>query len=435
MKSVTNIIKKEVKELLTPAALIPIIIMAAIFGSLGNLIGGAGEEATKTPVIGTIDQDHSKLSTVALAALNKSAKVVYNGSSVSEGLTTLDKEGGIALIIVPAGFGERIMSNESGEYQILWIMKGTGLMDTISSSNVDVTLQFASASVSKELIDRHSSVNSTVILNPTIRNETTVFKGKEMVGISPGLIAGFMSQQALIVPLIVLMVIIMAGSMVISSMGTEKENKTLETLLTLPVKRSSIVFGKLAGSAIVGLILAVIYMIGLGYYTSSISAGAPIDMAKYGLTLNAFDYILVGISLFLGLLSALALCMLLGIFAKNYRSAQTLTMPITLLAMIPMFAVIMLDFNTMPLVGQVLLFAIPFTHPMMAIRSLMFDDYTLVVGGIVYEAAFAFVTMAIAVWLFKKDILLTGRLRKGEEKLPINPLWRAMYKMNRKRPR
>ena len=433
MKSVTNIIKKEVKELLTPAALIPIVIMAAIFGSLGNIIGGAGQEATKAPVIGIVDQDHSVLSEVASKTLDKSAKVVFTGSSVSEGLTALEKEDGIALIIIPSGFGERILSNKSGEYQILWIMKGTGLMDTISSSNVDSSLQLASASISKEIIDSHASVNSTVILNPTVKNETTIFKGKEMVGISPGLISGFMSQQAFVVPLIVLMVIIMAGSMVISSMGTEKENKTLETLLTLPVKRSSIVFGKLAGSAIVGLILAVIYMIGLGYYTSSISAGSPIDMAKYGLTLDAFDYVLVGISLFLGLLSALALCMLLGIFAKNYKSAQTLTMPITLLAMIPMFAVMMLDFNTMPLVGQVLLFAIPFTHPMMAIRSLMFDDYTLVVGGIVYETAFAIATMAIAVWLFRKDILLTGRLTAGGKKQSWSPLWNAIQRMSRRK--
>jgi ABC-2 type transport system permease protein len=358
---------------------------------------------------------------------------VFTGSSVSEGLTALEREDGIALIIIPSGFGERILSNKSGEYQILWIMKGTGLMDTISSSNVDSSLQLASASISKEIIDSHASVNSTVILNPTVKNETTIFKGKEMVGISPGLISGFMSQQAFVVPLIVLMVIIMAGSMVISSMGTEKENKTLETLLTLPVKRSSIVFGKLAGSAIVGLILAVIYMIGLGYYTSSISAGSPIDMAKYGLTLDAFDYILVGISLFLGLLSALALCMLLGIFAKNYKSAQTLTMPITLLAMIPMFAVMMLDFNTMPLVGQVLLFAIPFTHPMMAIRSLMFDDYTLVVGGIVYETIFAIATMAIAVWLFRKDILLTGRLTAGGKKQSWSPLRNAIQRMSRRK--
>ncbi|MDD1767410.1 MAG: ABC transporter permease [Methanomassiliicoccales archaeon] len=434
MKSVTNIIKKEVKELLTPAALVPIILMAAIFGSLGNIIGGAGDEAARPPVIGVIDQDGSALSTAAFQTLNKSAIVVYNGSSVSEGLTVLDEREGVALIMIPSDFSERITNNQTGELQVIWIMKGAGIMDSLSSTSVDLILQLACSSVSKVLIDQHSSVNSSVILNPAVKSETTIFRGKEMAGISPGAIAGFLSQQAFVVPLIVLMVIIMAGSMVISSMGTEKENKTLETLLTLPVRRSSIVFGKLAGSAIVGLILAIIYMVGLGYYTTSITAGGPIDLSRYGLTLDALDYVLVGISLFLGLLSALALCMLLGIFAKNYKSAQTLTMPITLLAMIPMFAVMMLDFNTMPLVGQVLLFAIPFTHPMMAIRSLMFDDYTLVVGGIVYEAAFAFVTMAIAVWAFRKDILLTGRLRKGGER-PLNPIWRALFKMNRMRPR
>ena len=435
MKSVTNIVKKEVRELLTPATLIPIILMAAVFGSLGSIIGGAGDEATRPPVIGVIDQDDTVLSVAACQTLNTSAEVVYNGSSVSEGLTSLDEHGGVALIIIPSDFTESIMSNQTGELQVIWIMKGAGLIDSLSSSSVDMILRSASTSISKSLIDQHSSLNSTIILSPTVKSETTIFKGKEMAGISPGTIAGFLSQQAFVVPLIVVMVIIMAGSMVISSMGTEQENKTLETLLTLPVRRSSIVFGKLAGSAIVGLVMAVIYMVGLGYYTSSIVAGAPVDMARYGLTLNALDYVLVGISLFLGLLSALALCMLLGIFAKNYKSAQTLTMPITLLALIPMFAVMMLDFNTMPLVGQVLLFAIPFTHPMMAIRSLMFDDYTLVIGGIAYEAAFAFITMAIAVWAFRKDILLTGRLRKGDDKGPLNPLWRALFKINRGRPR
>ncbi len=434
MKSVTNIIRKEVRELLTPATLVPIILMAAIFGSLGDIIGGAGDEAAKPPVIGVIDQDDSVLSAAAYQTLNKSATIVYSGSSVSEGLGVLDQREGAALIMIPSDFSERILSNQTGELGVIWIMKGAGIMDSLSSSSVDIILQSASASVSKTLIDQHSSVNSSVILRPMVKSETTIFKGKEMVGISPGTIAGFLSQQAFVVPIIVLMVIIMAGSMVISSMGNEKENKTLETLLTLPVRRSSIVFGKLAGSAIVGLILAIIYMVGLGYYSSSITAAAPLDLSRYGLTLNALDYVLVGVSLFLGLLSALALCMLLGIFAKNYKSAQTLTMPITILAMIPMFATMMLDFNTMPLVGQVLLFAIPFTHPMMAIRSLMFDDYTLVVGGIVYEAAFAFVTMAIAVWAFRKDILLTGRLRKGDG-APVNPIWRALSSMNRRRPR
>jgi len=212
------------------------------------------------------------------------------------------------------------------------------------------------------------------------------------------------------------MVIIMAGSMVITSMGSEKENKTLETLLTLPISRTSIVFGKLIGAAIVGLVMAVIYMVGFGYYMSSMISGSSIDLAKYGLTIDAVGFILVGISLFLALFAALALCMILGIFTKNYKAAQMMTMPITFLALIPMFIIIFTDFSTLPIGMQVFMFAIPFSHPMMAMQNLMFGNTSLVLAGIGYEAIFCIVTMFIAVTLFKKDILLTGRIKSGRRK-------------------
>jgi ABC-2 type transport system permease protein len=211
-------------------------------------------------------------------------------------------------------------------------------------------------------------------------------------------------------------VIIMSGSMVITSMGSEKENKTLETLLTLPISRTSIVFGKLIGAAIVGLVTAVIYMIGFGYYMSSITSSSAIDLAKYGLTIDAFGFVLVGISLFLALFAALALCMILGIFTKNYKASQMMTMPITFLALIPMFMTMFSDFDTLPTGAQVFLFGIPFSHPMMAMRSLMFGDTNLVLAGIGYEVIFCIVTMFIAVTLFKKDILLTGRIKSGRRK-------------------
>jgi ABC-2 type transport system permease protein len=237
-----------------------------------------------------------------------------------------------------------------------------------------------------------------------------------MDGVSPGMISAVMTGQGFIVPLIVVMVVIYAGSMVVTSMGSEKENKTLETLLTLPVRRTSIVFGKLAGAAIVGLILAAIYMVGLGYYMNSLTSGASLDLAQYGISLSIFDYVLVGISLFLSLLSALALCMILGIFTKNYKAAQTMTLPVTMLALIPMFVLMFSDFDTLPPLAQVLVFAIPFSQPIIAINSLMFGEVAIVLVGIAYEVAFALATMFIAVYLFKKDILLTGRVKSAHSK-------------------
>jgi len=202
-----------------------------------------------------------------------------------------------------------------------------------------------------------------------------------------------------------------AGASVISSMGLEKENKTLETLLTLPVRRSHIVIGKIVGSALVGMIMAAIYMIGFSRYMSSLQI-SDINLSDFGLALGMQDYLLVGISLFAALLAGLSLCIVLGTFAKNYRSAQALIFPIIALAMISMFITLFKDFDTIPAVLRILVFAIPFSHPMMAMRALMMDNYSLVIGGIAYAAVFTAAMIAVAVRIFNSDRLLTGSVRK-----------------------
>jgi ABC-2 type transport system permease protein len=196
-------------------------------------------------------------------------------------------------------------------------------------------------------------------------------------------------------------------------MGMEKEDKTLETLLTLPIKRSSIVAGKLIGAAVIGLLMAVVYMFGFGYYMQSFQT-SEFNLADYGLTLGIFDYVLVGISLFVALLAGLALSLIMGTFAKNYKSAQTLLFPVTALAMVPMFVFMFTDFNNLPMLMKGAMFAIPFSHPILAMRSLMFGDYMLVIAGIIYVALFSLVLIAVAVWIFKSDRLITGRIGKKD---------------------
>jgi ABC-2 type transport system permease protein len=66
------------------------------------------------------------------------------------------------------------------------------------------------------------------------------------------------------------------------------------------------------------------------------------------------------------------------------------------------------DFDTLPAVLRIILFAIPFSHPMMAIRALMFDDYLLVLSGIAYVTVFAATMVAVVAWIFRTDRLLTG---------------------------
>ncbi len=432
MSSLSKIIRKEVKELLTPATLIPIIIIAVLFGSLGGVFGGVEEQLEEPPMIAVINQDGGSLSLVAMAVFNATSDIVYNGTDVQEALNVLDEKGGVSLFVIPSNFTSNIENDTQGTIEIFWIMKGAGIMDSVPGAAADANLFYVDQAISATLIDLNMSDNASLILNPTQYYETTLFKGKEMTGISPITISSVMSSQSFVMPLIVMMVIIYAGSIVISSMGSEKENKTLETLLTMPVSRTSIVFGKLIGAALVGLLMAVIYMFGMSYYFDSLMGSSSIDLAEFGLTLSIVDYILVGMSLFASLVFALALCMILGIFTKNYKAAQTMTMPVTFLAMIPMFVTMFTDVDTLPMVARVLVLAIPFSHPMIAMRSLMFDDYGLVLGGIAYTAAVALLAMFIAVTLFKKDILLTGKVSNSDKKSKI-PMVAMLQTMARKR--
>lgn len=427
MKQLSNILRKEVRELLTPATVLPILILALVFGSMGNVIGGAQEEATKLPTIGLINNDQGNYSALAAYVIEQNSKTIYNGTNLQEGLEKVSGAGGAALLMIDQNFSADIASNRPGTIRVYWIMSGAGVLDSISSGVVNNLLANASTTLSMVLISEHSSDDPAVVLAPIARNETTFYKGMTMDGISPGQISSVLSSQSFVVPLVVMMVVLMSGSTVIASMGMEKENKTLETLLTMPVKRSHIVVGKLGGAAAVGLLMAFIYMLGMGYYMNSMQAATTINLANYGLVLDLTDYAILGLSLFLAVVGGLAMCMVIGAFARDYKSAQALTMPVTFLAMIPMFALMMKDFNTLPTFAQAGIFLIPFSHPMMAMNNLMFGDYGLVFAGLAYEALFAGAFMAAAVWLFKKDILVTGRKKRTGGK-SINPLWRGLGK-------
>ncbi len=415
MSALGNIIKKELKELLTLSTIIPVIIIALIFGTIGSSMEGIQEGFQEEPILGYINEDDNNLSRIATSYIENNSDVVFLSSDIADkqyGLEEIKQKEGLALIVIKENFSREILNDSRGEIEVYWIMKGAGIFDSISSEVVERIIGSLNSEISKFLIENNTTVNASIALWPTSRLDTTYFKDR-VIELSPGTIAGMLSTQSTFIPIVIMMLIIFSGQMIISSMAMEKENKTLETLLTLPVKRTSIVTGKIAASASIGLLFAVIYMIGMSNYFQGFQMSGMLNLADYDLILTSQDFILVGISLFITLIAALALCMLLGTFAKNYKSAQTLVFPVTMLAMIPMFITMFVDFDTLPLAIKGFLFAIPFSHPMMAPRALIFNDYLLVIGGIIYVSLFAFVMIILVVWVFKTDRLLTGSVKRN----------------------
>jgi len=223
-----------------------------------------------------------------------------------------------------------------------------------------------------------------------------------------------------------MMIIIYASQMVISAIAMEKQNKTLETLLSVPISRTSIVTAKMLASGLVGLISAVIYMFGYRFSFSGLMGGGQAQagssgmggvIQKLGLAMTANSYVILGISLFLAILCALAMATILGVLAEDYRSAQSLFMPLIFLVMIPYFLSFFSDPMTLSLPTKILIWAIPFSHPFLTTQNLLLENYTEVLGGILYMLVFFIVLIIIAARIFSTDKVLTMKLKFRRKKV------------------
>lgn len=411
-----NMFKKELKEVLTIGSIISIAAMSFVFAMIGQSVGNIEEKLEVKPVIGLINNDNGLFGIISAQILQETSDIIYNGYDKSAGLQEVIAKEGIALIEIPSDFSDSIYNNEQGKLNINWVVQGVGPFDGISSDVLDYVLNAVEKEISKIIITQELDLDPNLILNPLTTSQTTFLKEKEFRGLSPNELINTFSTQSYLIPTLIMMIIMMSGSSIISSMGLEKENKTLETLLTLPAKRNYIILSKIIASTISGLILAAIYMVGMTYYMKSFSFSGVVDLQAYDLTLSIYDYTLMGLSVFMSLLAGLSLCLALGSFSKDYKSAQSLLFPVTVLAIFSMLMTMFMDFSTMPTFIKIFIFIIPFSHPMMAMKSLMLKEYALVLSGIIYSSIFAAIMIIITILIFNSDRLLVGKFQKNKKR-------------------
>ncbi len=420
--------KKELRELLNIESIMSIVVVMIIFVGLGLMMGSQTDEASKPPVFGILNYDEGKeYSDMAMEVIEGLYKpedldshliriTPASGETVEDGdhLISLMKELGLtSTIVIDKDFTANIIASQPGQIRAYYITEGAGMMGGLDSEIVTSVINYINQKISTDLIDKKTAAGSSIFLNNPVHfggaNDFTYVNGNLIAGVTPMEISSTIMSQTLMVPIVIMIVIMVVGSIVISSMGNEKENKTLETLLTLPVKRSTIVSSKILASAIMGLVYGMAYMAGMYVYMSSLSQGiGGVNLADYGLTLGPLDWAIIMLVVFIAIMCALGLCMILGAFVKNYKSAQTMTLPITVLAIIPMIIFMFASWSSLGTGMQVLMFIIPFSHPMMIMQNLMFGNYLIVIAGIIYNVAFSIVTILITVRLYKSDILLIG---------------------------
>jgi ABC-2 type transport system permease protein len=416
LKGLGTIVIKEVKELVRdPKILIGMIIVPLIiFPLMGFAVQTSqqsAQESLKLVPIAIADLDNSSYSQNLTNYLGNQANLKITRLNVSdevEAVNYMRNSNDTTLVIVPQNFSESITAHQKATVEVFSVFSGGSLTEQTTSQLVN------------SYLDAYNSLSE-----PYDTKQESIVKG-EAVDVNPQVLFGVVFSQVFIMPFSILMLLIFAMQIAATSVAMEKEEKTLETLLTAPIDRFTILAGKLVGSIVVAVIGAAAYLVGFVYYFNSFSfssgTGASVDPAMLGLTPSLLGYVLIGTSLFVSLLSALALAVVISAFADDVRGAQSLVGFLYILFILPMFFMMFSDINSLPLGLRIVLLAIPYTHPMLAAKATITGDYLLAGLGIAYVSAFTVVVLYVAARMFATEKILTMKLKfKGLRRTKQQP--------------
>jgi|YelNatPaOPRAMG01_1025707.scaffolds.fasta_scaffold75733_2 ABC-2 type transport system permease protein len=422
-----NLVVKEVKDLLRdPKILIGMIIvpliMFPVMGSAIKVSIGTLRETYSKSTVAAVDFDGGCFSSLITEVLRKNPSidlVELNATSIDDVLAQSRGLDTSLLIVIPRGFSLNITLGQHGFIYIFSIIREISISSIrggeVLGSITDVIDKAVSYRVISELAPGR---DPEAVLKPVVVYYNTMFRG-EVLNTNPQVILGILTSQLTTLPVTIFIVLIFAVQIAATSIAIEKEQKTLETLLTLPVGRLTILGSKLIGSSIIAALGSVSYMVGFRYYMNSFMEYSMQQLDIPILSPSLSFYIVIGLLMFITLVASLALAIVIAVFAEDVRSAQALVGYIAPLIIIPGIVSMFSDVNTLPLTVKILIYAIPFSYPMIAARSGLMGDYSIAFIGVVYVTVFTIAILYVAAKLFTTEKILTARifLRRGGRRL------------------
>jgi ABC-2 type transport system permease protein len=427
MRKFLILVKKEIQELLTPQMLVPLVAVVLVFVFIGKIMGNETAKIQAPQPVAVVDLDNSSLSQTLIETLGKNNISVdrYSNKATSQVIKEAKQKNEKAVLVIPSGFESGIKNFIPQKVEVYTILSNFSFLGSRASQSVVVALAATNQLISSQLISQVApNANQVALKQPVLTNDFVIV-GERQANVNPAVVSNFISSQTTFIPIILFLVIVFASQLIATSIASEKENKTLETLLSSPVSRKAVVAAKLVGAGLVSLLTAVVYLFGMRYYITGLTGSATSSamdeatktaVAQLGLTFGAFDYVLLGLTLFLGILAALSIAIILGSFAEDTKAAQGLIAPLMALVLIPYFLTLFLDISTLSPVLRWFVYAIPFSHPFLAAPNILLHQYTNVWYGILYLVVFFVVAVFIAAKIFSSDKIFTLKLKFGKKK-------------------
>jgi ABC-2 type transport system permease protein len=254
------------------------------------------------------------------------------------------------------------------------------------------------------------------ILYPARVSSASVIHG-QIREVEPERVVNTVLGGSFMLPIVISIMILSSAQLAATSVASEKEQKTLEVLLTLPTRRENILAGKLAGVFVVALVGTVAALIGFSSYAGSITASLPTtSAAETGLAPEPLGYALLLATLLLAFVASLSMAVLVASYAKDIYGAQSLMTVVYIPVFLPSILLSFTPIEILPSSVQAGVLAIPFSYPSLAGKALYTHDYGLLYVGIAYQLVFTAVVLVLAARMFSTEKVLTARLSLGKRR-------------------
>jgi ABC-2 type transport system permease protein len=285
LNSLLALIVKEVKELvrdpkiLVGVVLMPIIIFP-IMGAAIQVSQESVERAIRGASFAVYTDDEGFVTDALLSYLYTNNTVVpVDADSLEDALVVFKATDSSALIYIPRGYHTNITLGQKGVLMVYANLRNLNMAETQStnvlSSLISVYNYYFSISRIRSLLEQTGGIGTPeAVRSPIEIHYASILKGN-VLDIPPSAIFNLVMGQSIMLPIMVMMMIIFAIQMAATSIALEKEQKTLETLMTLPVSRFTILAGKLSGSVVIALAGSVSYLVGFGFYINSAFSFVP----------------------------------------------------------------------------------------------------------------------------------------------------------------
>ena len=408
-------------KILITMIIVPIILTGLMYGIMGAMTTQAVKQAMKPGgEILLVDLDHGYWAENFTNYLTSRKYTVIEYNDIDSAIKNYDNA--LCILVIPKGFSENLTRGYRAYLQVYYKIRGISFTSMMTGYKIYGVIGQYSDMISKQILEK-AGLSPEYVSSPVNSTSSIVVGNTIIKNIDPSQVTGPLLMLGLFIPLIIGLLAGFVAQLSATSIAVEKEQKMLETLLTLPLSRFSLIAAKVAAAFIVSLIGGGAYFVIMAWYFSQISSLGATNSSASSIALSALmkavgmqtPAVLI-VAGFGTLFFALGIALLLAMFVDDVRSAQIISGYIIAPLMLSIFIGLFLDITSMSPIQQTAIAAIPFVNLVFILNLGLAGNVTAQLVSAFSSWAYAIIVLYIASRIIGTEKIFTMKLFKRKRR-------------------